>query len=493
MDLIRFKVEILLLNSGLAMATKNETPALILSLLVTLALIGGGIWWLTRRLNLGDVFQSTPPVSSPAPAGTGNAESGVSGAQRLSGGQQVLFPQEASADKLAATEAIANQNYSEAVGLLEASLQQNRNDPEALIYLNNARIGDNPAYTIAISVPAATASNPALELLRGVAQAQAEVNQAGGINGTPLRVVIASDDDEPRTVETVARTLVDDADVLGVIGHFGSASSLAAAPIYNQGGLPMISPTSTSIQLSNQGNYVFRTVPSDRFTATTLSRYLINDLQQRNAVVFYNGQSDYSLSLKNEFSTALVTDGGQILSEFDVTAPGFDAGTALEQAQQQGAEVIVLTTNTSVLDTALEIIAINRQQLPVLGGDSLYNPKVLQVGGANSEGMVVAVPWVVQNNAQSPFVQEARRLWGGDVNWRTAMAYDAAIALTQALETNPTRTGIDEALRNPGFSVEGATGTIRFLPSGDRNQPMQLVEVALGDRSGYGYDFVPAQ
>jgi len=476
------------------MAKKNEAPALILSLLLTLALIGGGLWWLARRLNLSSFFPSSSPnPTSPSSPGQPSPTANTPITQRLSSGQQVLFPQGASADKSAAVGAIANQNYPEAVRLLEASLQQTRNDPEALIYLNNARIADAASYTIAVSVPASTASNPALELLRGVAHAQNQVNQTGGINGIPLRVLIANDDDNPEIVATVAQTLVDDPTVLGVVGHFGSGSSLAAAPIYSAGQLPMISPTSTSIQLSGQGNYIFRTVPSDRFTATTLSRYLINTLQQRNAVVFFNGQSDYSISLKNEFSTALASDGGQVLSELDVSAAGFNAGSALQQALQQGAEVIVLATNTATLDTTLQIIAINRRQLPILGGDSIYNPQVLQVGGSNSEGMVVAVPWIVQSNAQSAFVQTAQQLWGGDVNWRTAMAYDAAIALIAGLSTDPSRDGIDTTLRNPSFSVEGATGTIRFLASGDRNQPMQLVEVAPGNRSGYGYDFVPVQ
>jgi len=278
-----------------------------------------------------------------------------------------------------------------------------------------------------------------------------------------------------------------------VIGHFSSGSSLAAAPLYDQGGLPMISPTSTSTQLSGQGDYVFRTVPSDRFTATTLSRYLINDLQQGTAAVFFNGQSDYSLSLKNEFSTALLTDGGQVSNEVDVSASNFNAATALQQAQQQGANVLVLLTNTATLDQALNVIAANNQQLPLLGGDSLFNPNILEVGGQNAVGMVVAVPWVIQSNAQSEFAVESRQLWGGDVNWRTAMAYDAAIALGDALRANPSRTGISQALRDPGFAVEGATGTIRFLPSGDRNQPMQLVEVEPSDRTGFGYAFSPVE
>ncbi|MBD1910904.1 MULTISPECIES: ABC transporter substrate-binding protein [unclassified Leptolyngbya] len=477
------------------MANKNETPALILSLLVTLALIGAGAWWFVGRFNVGNVLRPSSPTATAPDAPDQGTSPGTDTpiAQRLSLGQQVLFPQGASEDKTAAVAAIANQNYSEAVRLLEASLQQNSNDPEALIYLNNARIGDGPSYTIAVSVPAGTVTNVALEILRGVAQAQNQVNQAGGINGTPLRVLIASDDDDLDTVKTVARSLVDDSKVLAVIGHFSSNASLAAAPIYNEGKLVMISPTSTSIQLSGQGNYIFRTVPSDRFTATALSRHLMNTGQQRNVVVFFNGQSDYSISLKNEFSTAFATDGGQILSEVDITGNGFDPGNAVKAAQQQQAEALVLLTNSGNIDTAIQMVAVNRRQLPLVGGDGLYSPKLLQIGGANSEGMVVTVPWIIQANAQSPFTKTARQLWGGDINWRTATAYDAVIAIVEGLRANPTREGIDTTLRNSSFAVEGATGSIRFLASGDRNLPMQLVKVAPGSRSGFGYDFVPAQ
>lgn len=471
------------------MSQKNETPALIVSLLVTALLIGLGFWWFTKQSNLSGVL----PNSSPAnPNNASPNPQSVPLDQRLSTGDRLLISTDASPQKQAAVQAIANRNYSQAVTDLEASLAQKRNDPEALIYLNNARIGDQKAYSIAVAVPTATAANSALEILRGVAQAQTEVNQAGGINGIPLKVLIASDDNDSNVAAQVAAALVKTNDVLGVIGHFGSDATLAAAPVYQQGGLVMISPTSTSIQLSGQGDYIFRTVPSDRFTAAALAKYMLGPLQKGKATVFFNAGSAYSKSLKDEFTTAVFSDGGQIISEVDLAAPGFDAGGAVQQAVQQGSDVLVLAANTATLDAALQVVAVNRQRLPILAGDSLYSPKVLQIGGATAVGMVVAVPWDLLSDLQAPFAQGSRRLWGGDVNWRTAMSYDAARVLMAGLQAEPSRTGIEQALRTPEFAVEGATGTVRFLPSGDRNQAAQLVEVKPGNRSGYGYDFYPA-
>jgi branched-chain amino acid transport system substrate-binding protein len=474
------------------MTQKNETPVLILSLLVTLALIGGGLWWLGNRFNFGGFGEGGTAVQS---GGNGTASRPRSLRDRLSAGERLLVAEGATTAKEAGISALANANYDQAVVELEQHLQEreNRNDPEALIYLNNARIGNQPSYTIAVSVPLANSPNPALEILRGVAQAQDEINQAGGINGTPLRVVIASDDNDPNVVEEVAKSLVNDASVLGVVGHFGSEASLAGAAVYEQGGLVMVSPTSTTVQLSNQGSHVFRTVPSDRFTASTLASYMVDSLGQQNAIVYYNSDSDYSTSLKNQFVTALSTGGGQVVEEFDVFASSFNARNTLQQADQRGAEVLVLATNTPTLDQALQVIRENRGQRLILGGDSLYNPRVLEEGQIDAEEMVVAVPWVISPNFRSPFVATSQQLWGGDVNWRTAMAYDAVQVLTEGLRNNPTRQGIQQALANPNFELQGATGTIRFLSSGDRNQPMQLVTVQPGNRSGYGYDFVPVE
>jgi branched-chain amino acid transport system substrate-binding protein len=473
------------------MSQKNETPALLLSLLLTLAIIAGGLWWLGRRFNLVS-FPGTSPSDSPSDTNqTNQNQPPASLPDRFSAGEKLLVTQNDSTAKQAGIAAIANKNYDEAIRHLEASLQANRNDPESLIYLNNARIGQQQAYTIAVSVPLTTSIEPALEILRGVAQAQDVTNQQGGINGVPLRVLVVNDDNDPGIVKHVAESLVKDTSVLGVIGHFGSDATLAGASIYEQGQLVMISPTSTSVQLSGKGNYLFRTVPSDRFTATTLASYMLDQIGQQTAAIYYNSGSDYSNSLKDQFTTALTTGGGQIVQEFDVSAASFNAQDTLNQALQRGAQVLVLTTNTSTLNQALQVIQANNGQLQLMGGDSLYNPRILETGQANARGMIVAVPWIIASNRQSPFVQTAQRLWGGDINWRTAMAYDAAAALSAGLQQNPTRQGIQQSLSNSSFELQGATGTIRFLASGDRNQPMQLTTIEPGSRSGYGYDFVP--
>jgi branched-chain amino acid transport system substrate-binding protein len=469
------------------MSQKNETAVLVLSLLITIGLAGGGIWWLTNRsgTNIGGVSPENQALSNKSP------QSEQSIQERFSAGKKLLISGGSTAKKQEAVGAIASGNYNAAIANLETSLQANRNDPEALIYLNNARIGNQKSYSIATAVPIGSDVNAALEILRGVAQAQNELNQSGGINSIPLKVLIANDDNNPEIASKIAGDLAKNSEILGVIGHFGSDVTLAASKVYQQNQLVAISPTSTSVQLSGVGSHIFRTVPSDRFTANALSRYMLTQLKKKKAAVFFNSASSYSISLKNEFTTAVYADGGQIVSEFDFANGNFNAAESVKSAIDQGAEVMMLASNSATIDKALQVVQVNAKRLPLLAGDGAYTAKMLQIGAVAATDMVLAIPWHILADPQSNFPQTSKQLWNAEVSWRTALAYDATRALIVSLERNPTRIGVQQALSASDFSAKGASGAIRFLASGDRNRAVQLVTIKPGNRTSYGYEFVP--
>lgn len=425
-----------------------------------------------------------------APSGEINEQ--TTGGERTSEGAHSFFPEDGTQNKLRASAAYESGTYNSAQELFDQSLQQKPNDPEALIYRNNAKAAFHNPLKLAVSIPGKADANGSREILRGVAQAQEEINTAGGINGRPLSLVIANDNNDINVAQQIAGSLaVNHPDILGVVGHYASGVTLATADIYNKGHLVAISPISSAVQLSNKSPYVFRTVPSDYVAARALTDYMLQRLHRQKAVVYFNPQSDYSKSLKGEFSTAIALQGGQVVAEYDLADPSFSASHSIEEAKQRGAEVIMLASNTSALDHALQVVQANDNRLPVLGGDDVYSPKTLDVTRKQGRDMVVAVPWHILSAGAQNFAQRSRKLWGGDVNWRTATAFDATQALAVALRQTPTRIGVQQALTNPGFIASGASRPITFLPSGDRNISVQLVKITEGSRSTYGYDFTP--
>ncbi|MGL5938858.1 MAG: ABC transporter substrate-binding protein [Waterburya sp.] len=466
---------------------KKEITALLLLLLINTSVIGCS----PRSPNKQELNKSVINISETA---SSESEQTTSSPNQISQGEKILITQDITPEKQAAAKAIANQDYTEAVSWLEQSLAVQPNDPEALIYLHNARIGEEKAYNLAVPVPIGTEITTAQEILRGVAQAQNEINQRGGINGTFLKIVIANDDNNLETVEKVAQNLVENQEILGVIGHFSSDASLAAAPIYQKKGLVAISATSTSTSLSEAGDYIFRTVPSDLSTSQALAKYAANQFQLDQAAIIYNSQSEYSKSQKEVFSVDLVKNGGVVVLEVDLATDNFNPVEVLQQAAREGATVLVFLNDSKTIDRAY-LLMLKNSQLPMLAGNSIFKPQTLQIGGGKVKGMVLGVPWHISSSKNSDFLAGVNQLWGGEVGWRTAMAYDSTKALIVALgkASELSREGIQTTLSQPKFTFQGASGRVKFLTSGDRDGEVQLVKVQAGTSSSFGYDFVPLE
>ncbi len=408
---------------------------------------------------------------------------------QISAGEKILTPGAVLPLKQEATDQIAAGNLKQAVTLLEKARRANVADPETLIYLNNARIGQQRSYTVAVVVPLSTQPGSSAEVLQGVAQAQNQVNQTGGINGVRLKVTIATDNSQPEIAEQVAKALVEDATVLGVVGHGTSDTTLAAGTVYQSGELVAISPVSSAVELSGFSPYLFRTMPSDQIPAKQLGNYMVTRLKKRKAAVFFNSASAYSNSLKDEFSKALFYgDRAQVIEAIDLSKPDFNPVESVDQAIRKGAQVIMLAPNSEFFDRALLVINANQNRLPLLAGDALYSPKTLQIGGKTAAGMVLAVPSYQVEISKSAFQKQAKTLWGSPVRWRTVLAYDATKALIGALRRTSTRNGIRRTLTSSDFTVMGAVHPVKFSESGDRPIDLELVKV-VANRSGKQFEF----
>ncbi|MBD2776592.1 ABC transporter substrate-binding protein [Iningainema tapete] len=192
----------------------------------------------------------------------------------ISLGEEILS-QNSTPEKQAGVKAFSEKKYSDAITYFKASLQNNPNDPEARIYLNNAKAA-NSKETIKIAVSVPFGGNPTIaeEILRGVAEFQDGINRDDGINGKLLQVVIAKDNNDRKSAQEVARKFVKDTSVMAVVGHNSSNASIAAAPIYKEGKLVMISATSFANNLQEPA-YVFRMVPQITFSPHNYLKVLV--------------------------------------------------------------------------------------------------------------------------------------------------------------------------------------------------------------------------
>ena len=442
----------------------------------------------------------------------------------VSEGEEILDTNSITPQKERGAKLFAEGNYREALTAWQNSwAQETKKDPETLIYLNNAFLETQNAeyYTIAVVAPINSKpgtdvkdADMAREIMRGVAQAQTEINldlESGWeelpgdnflkkktINQKGLKVVIADDVNIAQEAQQRAKDLVTRKDILAVIGHYTSDMTLATVDIYNDHKLVLISPGSTTEDLSKQPReYFFRTVPNISAKAEYLAIYLIGK-GQKQAAVFYNPNSPYTRSFWEEFTRIFREQGGTIVAEDDFSQPGFDVKQAMNKVGSSSDTAIVLLPDAQVthaLSNSIDIIKANQGRHWIAGGWALYSPRILKLGQLKLfNKFVISVPWHRLSSPNIEFTRNSYQLWKGFVSPRTALSYDATRAVIKALEeqNKPTRKSVHQTLADSNFVAEGATGTIKFNEYGDRyDPPVVLVEVLSCPNQQYGLAFVP--
>ncbi|XZN89722.1 MAG: protein kinase domain-containing protein [Microcoleus sp.] len=448
----------------------------------------------------------------------------------MSCGEEILVTTSSPRLKQRGVEEFAKSNYQSAFTFFKQSWkEEDSTDPETLIYMNNALLKAKNAdyYTIAVAVPILKNQNgsvnadSAKELLRGVAQAQTQVNlglidandknsnfpgqefiQAKSIKGKGLRVVITDDANVKTEAIKIASSLVKQPEILGVVGHYASEMTVSTVDIYDQNNLVLISPASTTEELTEKHRKIFfRTSYSTRFAAQTLAKHLM-EAGKNQATVLYNPGSSSGSYFTRAFKRQFQDDQkGKIvrIRDFDLSKKEFNAPTALKEIQQTAETAIVLSPDgqvTNSLNNAIAMITANRDRNWIAGIWVLYKWRTLEAVSQlkSFEKLVISVPWHPLSSVNKRFPQQAQKLWGGTVNTDTALAYDATAALIKAMEMQeqPSREGMHKTLSLSDFKLEGGTGTIQFDANGDRqNPPSQLVHIVKCEKERFRVTFVP--
>ncbi len=389
--------------------------------------------------------------------------------------------------------------------LSEEDFGSDNKNPEIFIRNANNEIFDGgkcdgKSYTVAVPVPA-DGKDPrkAAEMLRGFAHAQAEVNNTCGINGKGLTLLIVDDgDDAEEQAIKVSQAILSLENILAVVGHWTSNVSLAAAEVYKNDGLVLVTPISIADNLGSYP-YAFRMNPVSQDGATALSSYLLSqDIEL--ARIIHAEPNKYSVELRDKLEADFRFRLGSSSSEhFDNYFEGGEIKADVKnklRSLSDNETALVLFPSIDYSEQAFKLIdEIGRIPLDLfLVGDmaNLYTTEILNMNAAR--GMVLAVSWHFDDPKSKRFSCDAHKLWGGPVNHATAMSYNAIKAVVEAMKKSrsPDRQSVYSTLNSADFSVEGVSGEFTF----DKNRvsgavgedsivrtPVQLVQVR-GPREG---------
>jgi branched-chain amino acid transport system substrate-binding protein len=287
--------------------------------------------------------------------------------------------------------------------------------------------------------------------------------------------------------------------------------TLATVDIYNTNKLVAISPGSTTEELTRKPRkFFFRTAPTTSIEAESLVNYLLK-VGQKEVVGFYNPHSPFTASLWEEFTKILESKGGKaiIINEFyDLSKNDLNTQGAIKTVDQTGRNAMALIPDgqvTNSLQNAIDMIKANNDRHWIVGPWTLYDLRTLEAAKQlkSVEKLAISVFWHPLTSFDKKFPGNAEKLWGGPVNSRSALTYDATRTLIKALEMQttsfflfqPSREGMQKTLASPNFQAEGATGIIEFDPNnGNRKNPSTgLVHIVPCSKEQFGLTFVPIE
>lgn len=319
----------------------------------------------------------------------------------------------------------------------------------------------------------------------GIKMAVEEINAAGGINGKMVRLLTYDDKGDAREAGTTVTRLVNKDRVVAVIGEVASSLSLAAAPICQEAGIPMVSPSSTNPKVTQVGDMIFRVCFIDPFQGSVCAKFAREHagLEAKTAAILYDQSQAYSDGLQLEFDKAFVKLGGKIVSKQTFQKGDQDFSAQLTAIRGSKPDVIFVPGYYSDVGN----IALQARKLgietPLLGGDGWDSTKLGEIAGKSIDGSFYSNHYSHEDPSPrvQDFIKKYDAKYKGIPDGLAALGYDAARILFEAMKTAPSLKGADlAAALAKTKDFDGVTGKISI--DKDRNAVKPAVILEMKDR-----------
>jgi branched-chain amino acid transport system substrate-binding protein len=345
---------------------------------------------------------------------------------------------------------------------------------------------------IAIGIALTVSYHPAVKL------AIKEINARGGIGGVPVELrgmdwIVTSQFEAPEVLRN-ASEFSEDKDLIAVIGHSDSTSTLSAAAFYNQLRIPQIVTIATNPAITNIGTWTYRLCLSDAVQGPALAEYAVNDWNKRRVAVFYVND-DYGRGVAELFEKRVEELGGQIVSSvmhrnllvdddremIRSTLAGFKPG--------QEPDLIVLFQRLDAAKWTLQTIRQLKLKASILGGDSLSPADFSAANAELTDGMRVSQFFVPDLNdlRTRQFLKDFQDLAGRAPDYGNAFAYDAVYLVCEAAaKGGPTRDGVKaylDKLIQEQIPGRGVAGTFVMGSNHDAKRALHIVETRNGTQT----------
>lgn len=347
----------------------------------------------------------------------------------------------------------------------------------------SASAGSANSDVIKIGVIAPLTGNVAqygVAVKEGVELKVKEINEAGGINGKKIELVIEDSKGDSNEAINIYKKLVSKDKVNLVIGEVISSASLAISDLAGTVKMPTISATSTSLDVTKGKDFVFRTTFTDPFQGVIVAKYAAAK-GIKNIAVLTNTSSDYSVGLADSFKKQAAESGLTIIEE-KYTNDDKDFKSILTKVKGQNPEVIFIPDyyNTiGLILTQAKELGITAQYF---GGDGWDG--IQENFGELAEGAIFASQFAPDDTDETvqKFITSYKAAYNGKIPLVfAALGYDTATVVEAALKSVSSLEG--DAIREAMAKTSGlnlVTGSFVFDADRNPEKKVTFIEVKGG-------------
>ncbi len=330
-----------------------------------------------------------------------------------------------------------------------------------------ASSGSTCGYEIAyFGALTGSAANLGVNIEHGAELAVVQYNDKHGKDCITMKKFDSQGD--PAVAPGLARSLVTDAKILGVVGPPFSGESEAADPIFNDAGIPTITPSATRVSLSTHGWKIFhRAVANDGSQGPAAAAYIKNVLKA-DKVFVGDDQSAYGAGLADVVKQTL----GAAVAGTDKTAadgkqPGNDFSGFVQKVVASGATALFYGGYYQNAGLIRKQLTAKGWTGTMVAGDGVNDKGFAEAAGnAAAAGSIVTCPCSPASKAGGTFVADYKAKWGEDAGTYSDVAYDAAKMFLQGLDAgNNTPEKMNTYLSTLKYS--GIANTYKFTDVGE--------------------------
>lgn len=302
------------------------------------------------------------------------------------------------------------------------------------------------------------------------------------VGGTEYTIELVEADNKSDKTEavTAAQTLVS-ADVVGVLGSYGSGVSIAAGEIFKEAQIPAIGCSCTNPQVTEGNDYYFRVCFLDPFQGTVMANFAKEEGAKTAAVITQLGD-DYSSGLGSFFKNAF-NSFGEVVAEEQFQTNQTDFKASLTNIKNANPDVIFAPSSIA---TAPLIIKQTRElgiTCPIMAGDTWENATIIENVGEYTQDIFLSTFFDEDgvDEAGAAFITGFKEYLTSNgqsdiIPAVSALGYDAYNTLIDAIEAADSVDPAAICTALATIETTGVTGAISFDANGDANKDMAFIK-----------------